>query len=69
MALLLMVLIINGRKEDLQEKKYKFVIQKNRGCSFNRRGSKIERTMDQQQTEYLSVSSVTNKNYTESVRK
>ena len=68
MALLLMVLIINGRKEDLQEKKYKFVIQKNRGCSFNRRGSKIERTMDQQ-TEYLSVSSVTNKNYTESVRK
>ena len=68
MALLLMVLIINGRKEDLQEKKYKLVIQKNRGCSFNRRGSKIERTMDQQ-TEYLSVSSVTNKNYTESVRK
>ena len=46
MALLLMVLIINGRKEDLQEKKYKFVIQKNRGCSFNRRGSKIERTMN-----------------------
>lgn len=68
MALLLMVLIINGRKEDFQEKKYKLVIQKNRGCSFNRRGSKIERTMDQQ-TEYLSVSSVTNKNYTESVRK
>ena len=68
MAFLLMVLIINGRKEDLQEKKYKFVIQKNRGCSYNRRGSKIERTMDQQ-TEYLSVSSVTNKNYTESVRK
>ena len=46
MALLLMVLIINGRKEDLQEKKYKFVIQKNRGCSFNRRGSKIEKTMN-----------------------
>ena len=68
MAFLLMVLIINGRKEDLQEKKYKFVIQKNRGCSYNRRGSKIERTMDQQ-TEYLSVSSVTNKNHTESVRK
>ena len=46
MALLLMVLIINGRKEDLQEKKYKFVIQKNRGCSFNRREGKVERTMN-----------------------
>ena len=46
MALLLMVLIINGRKEDFQEKKYKLVIQKNRGCSFNRRGSKVERTMN-----------------------
>ena len=28
MALLLMVLIINGRKEDLQEKKYKLLFRK-----------------------------------------
>ena len=68
MALLLMVLIINGRKEDLQEKKYKLLFRKQRLFLQSERKQNREND-EQQQTEYLSVSPVTNKNYTESVRK
>ena len=68
MAFLLMVLIINGRKEDLQEKKYKLLFRKQRLFLQSERKQNREND-EQQQTEYLSVSPVTNKNYTESVRK
>ena len=68
MALLLMVLIINGRKEDLQEKKYKLLFRKQRLFLQSERKQNREND-EQQQTEYLSVSLVTNNYYLEGGRK
>ena len=69
MALLLMVLIINGRKEDLQEKKIQVCYSEKQRLFFQSERKQIRENDEQQQTEYLSVSSVTNNYYLEGGRK